>query len=229
MEHADLYMSYVEKYPMDFSNQNDAGIMIVTEKQEIERIESVVKRRLVTEGKPIEWAEVGVVYQDAYLTILRDAVLFQPGAFEGTYIRLFNRNRSNGVVILPLYNGNVYLLRIFRHALRKYVLEVPRGFGESGMSDEQNALRELREEIGAVAKTIHNLGYAVENSGLGNARTALFYVDIERLDKPSEDKEGISNIIPVPVENVVNMIKSGEIEDSFTITIIAKALMMGYI
>jgi ADP-ribose pyrophosphatase len=229
MKEYEHYMRCISEFPQAFANSDDARVEIVTDKKSMTAIEKTQMSRLRNKGLPEEWGEVGVVFQDEYVTILRDAVLFQPDGTPGTYIRNFKANSAPGVVILPVYNGQVCLLRIFRHSLRRYVLEVPRGFGNKGETDEQNALRELSEEIKGSVNEIHSMGYVIENSGLGDARAALFFADLSEMPTVIENGEGIEKIEFVSTNKFLQLIKDGEIEDSYTITSAARAILNGYI
>lgn len=226
---AEQYYEFIKQYPYAFENPPGAGIEIVRDKEGIAQIEAAMKARMMEKGYPEEWCEVGVVFQDAYMTILRDAVLFQPENLPGAYIRSFKADNAPGVVILPLWNNKVCLLKIFRHALRRFVFEIPRGFGKKGETDEQNALRELKEEIGSSVKTLHNLGYVVENSGLGDAHAALFLAELDSIPKLYEREEGIERIITLPISEFLQMISDGVIEDSYTIVAATRAMLRGYI
>ena len=128
MKNESQYFHYMEIFPQMFDRPFDAGIELVTDREHIRDIESIMKSRLREKGQPEEWADVGVVFQDAYMTVLRDAVIFKPSGVPGTYIRQFSTSSAYGTVILPIFDGKVCLLRIFRHALRKFVFELPRGF-----------------------------------------------------------------------------------------------------
>ncbi|MGP3928192.1 hypothetical protein [Streptomyces sp. 8N616] len=69
-----------------------------------------------------------MVYEDAYVMLLRDPVRFPDGR-TGTYIRSVSAMQEPGCVVLPLLGGEVVLLEHFRHATRSWHWEVPRGFG----------------------------------------------------------------------------------------------------
>jgi ADP-ribose pyrophosphatase len=225
------YLQLIDSYPDEFKNPPDAnlGIHIATDPAVIDTVEEEMKKRLAAKGLPEQWAEVGVVYQDQYSMIVRDAVFFQPGNKSGTYIRRFTPGEISGVVILPVYRQSVCLIRIFRHALRRYVLELPRGFSNPGQTSLQNAERELFEEIGGKASHIYDMGSMIENSGMGNAKAVLFYADLEEVGPGSEENEGIEKIVFVPIKEFSEMIRNGSLEDSFTLCAALRAVLLGYL
>ncbi|MDR0904392.1 MAG: NUDIX hydrolase [Ruminococcus sp.] len=229
MRNVELYFEYINKYPDKFTNADRSGTELVCDKAGIMEIEEIMKRRMRENGKPEEWAEIGVVYQDCYITILRDAVLFKPHNTPGTYIRQFNAGSVCGVVILPICGDEVCLLRIFRHSLRRYVYELPRGFGNLGETEEQNALREFNEEVGGTVRSIHCLGYVYENTGISDSKTALFLAEIERETKPSEPDESIDKVFFMHIPEFLQMISDGRVEDGFTLAAVSRALVTGVI
>jgi ADP-ribose pyrophosphatase len=225
------YLKLIDSYPDAFKNPTEAnfGIHIATDPAAMDTVEEEMRKRLTAKGLPEQWADVGVVYQDQYSMIVRDAVYFQPGNKPGTYIRRFTPGEVSGVVILPVYRQSVCMIRIFRHALRRYVLELPRGFSDPGQTPLQNAERELLEEIGGKASHIYDMGSMVENSGMGNAKAVLFYADLQEVGFGSEENEGIEKIVYVPVEEFTGMIRDGSLEDSFTLCAALRAMLMGHL
>jgi len=229
MKNESQYFHYMEIFPQMFEKPFDAGIELVTDRDHIRDIETTVKSRLREKGQPEEWADVGVVFQDTYMTVLRDAVIFKPSGVPGTYIRQFNSSSACGVVILPIFNGKVCLLRIFRHALRKFAFELPRGFGVDGQTNEENATRELAEEIGGEVKELHSLGVIAVDSGIGNIFASLFFAELQGELKSSESDEGIDKIMLVSIKEFLCMIRDGEIYDSFTLAATVRAVLQGYL
>jgi hypothetical protein len=72
------------------------------------------------------------------------------------------------------------------------------------------------------------MGYMIENSGMGNAKAALFYADLEELG-PASKEEGIEKIALVPVKKFAEMIRDGSLEDSFTLCAALRAILLGYL
>src|SRR5258706_15001143 len=111
--------------------------------------------------------------------ILRDAVRF-PGGAPGTYIRFIgNVDSGPSAIVLPLYREQVLLVRRFRHATRSWHLEIPIGTGMKGLSGEENARRELAEEIGAAASRLVSIGELEDGAGLTGSPAELFYAEVE--------------------------------------------------
>lgn len=128
------YLAFAKAHPKLFANPSEGGITILLSEEEIQEAEAQMVQWLESKGMPTEWARVGIVYRDQYALILRDAVRF-PGGFLGTYIRFVGEEDDPpGVIVLPVYQGQVLLIRHFRHATRSWHTEIPRGFGKKGLS-----------------------------------------------------------------------------------------------
>lgn len=218
----DAYLAFARSRPDLFTNPPGAIIRILLDPAEIQQVEADVVTRLRSRGLPEEWARVGIVYRDQYMTLLRDAVQFPDGSL-GTYIRFVDWGDGvPGVIVLPNYRGNVVLERHFRHATRTWHLELPRGFGAPGLSPEENARRELEEEIGAVVARLESLGMVYPDAGASTENDALFYAEIESYTVP-EEHEAISELLLVTVDEFERKMRDGEITDGFTLMAYARA------
>jgi len=82
----------------------------------------------------------------------------------------------SGVGILPMVDGKYALLKIYRHILKNYFWEIPRGFVEEGEENIETARRELLEETGLVCEkdNIFSLGFIAPDAGIISARMHLF-------------------------------------------------------
>ena len=81
-----------------------------------------------------------------------------------------------GVSVLPVMQGKYGLIRVYRHPLRDYVWEVPRGFIDEGVSVLASAMRELDEETGLSCKAedMRSMGMIAPEAGTMAARVHLF-------------------------------------------------------
>jgi len=167
----------------------------------------------------------GVRYEDDYYLLLRDAVRFRDES-TGAYIRLIPVAGHGGAAVLPLVGENVVLLRHQRHATRASHWEIPRGFGSIGEPPDKTARRETTEELGVPDPELVELGGIHPDTGASNVFTKLYLARLTGLGK-IETNEGIDKSSEVPVDQLVSMVLSGEITDSFTLAAILLARLRG--
>lgn len=169
--------------------------------------------------------DAGVVYQDPFVLLVRDTVRFRDGRVGG-YIRLLHTAGSAGAAILAIYQGEIVLLRHFRHATRTWHWEIPRGFAEQGEATFLTASRETEEELGVRPYQLRRLGRIHTDTGLSPAVVELFLADLQSLGLP-EHNEGIDLVQTVSPEQFDDMTRAEEITDSFTIAAVAMARLHG--
>jgi ADP-ribose pyrophosphatase len=127
-------------------------------------------------------------------------------------------HHGEGVGILPVDpDGNIYLVRQYRHPLFKHVLEIPAGIAEQGENPEDCAAREIEEEIGYRPQKLTFLVAANNTVGLSNDRIHLYLA--EGLVKTSQnlDEDEIIEVEKYSLAECEKMIETGEIIDSKTI------------
>ncbi|MFJ6798260.1 NUDIX hydrolase [Streptomyces sp. NPDC091268] len=167
----------------------------------------------------------GVVYQDRYLTLVRDPVRFPDGR-EGTYIRSVGTTVEAGCVVVPLLGGEVVLIEHFRHATRSWHWELPRGFGTGGLTDRANAAKEIAEEIGAAVSELVPLGVLHPDTGMVGDRVLLFAARIDAVGALATG-EGIRSALTVPFAEAEAMVADGRITDAFTMAALLRARLAG--
>ncbi len=215
------YFALVKAHPELFRNPDGAGFRILLEEAEIAEAERTVADQLAKHGAPAAWAEVGVAFQDQYLLLLRDAVRFTDGSL-GTYIRMVDPDGSfPGVVIMPVWQGQVLLIRHFRHATRQWHLEIPRGFGMDADA-EVSARRELAEEISASGIRLVELGNMYPDAGAESSVVALFFAEVQSYGT-ADSHEGITDILPTPLAAFEQMIADGDLTDGYLLAAYARA------
>ena len=174
---------------------------------------------------------LGVVAETPYVYFVVDLVKTigkdnQPWHY--TYLRLLFRKQLQGaintVVLGTIANpelgqlNDVVLVEQERHATGVLHLELPRGFGEVGLTGEQNALKELKEETGYIGEKAFLLGATYTDTGITNAKVSFFHVPItQKVDATPELREAIQQVQLISVNEIWNKIQRSEIMDSFTI------------
>ncbi len=223
------YFSLFTNHPQMFNNKGMA-FRIEKSKEIINSWEEEEVNKLQKQGKPIDWAKIGVVYEDPYIFLLRDLIEFPNGKM-GSYFRLFNRSElsgGRGTVILPVFNEMIVIQRQFRHPIRSWSWEFPRGFGEEYLGAKENAIKEVFEEIEGEVSELIDLGLYHSNTGLEGNQVALFYAKLSSLGKPNI-AEGIREIKLINVLELEKMISSAIITDGFTIAAYTRAKLMNLI
>lgn len=222
------YLELMLSEPELFLNSPEKiSVAIETSPQKIAAVEQSMREKLLARGLPAHYAEVGIMYRDQYLMIVRDAVSFPDGS-RGTYVRILQKNRHANAVILPKCGDNFVLVRHFRHATRSFSLEIPRGFGEPGISAEQNAEKEIREEIEGAIASIADMGVIHPDAGMTNNFARLFFAELVSCGK-TEKREGISQICLLDAESLKAAVRKGDITDAYTVSAVAKAMLFGFI
>jgi ADP-ribose pyrophosphatase len=228
----DHYSQLLRTHPNLFENEK-ASIKTILDEDMIDEWNKNTITSLQEKTLPIEWAEIGVVFDDPRIIILRDLVEF-PGGFRNGYIIIYNRafleKGSAGVVVLPERDGKILLMHNFRHATRQWHWEIPRGFGEPGVSAEDQAKVEAKEEIGVEPENIElvALGTLYNNTGLEGNPIDLFFAHITTLGILNQEI-GTDELRWVSVSELEKMIADGDITDGFTIATYVRAKLKGLI
>ncbi len=165
---------------------------------------------------------VPIVFENKYLTLVNDPVRF-PNGKDGHYLRALHPVEVQGRhgTVMVTRKGNQYvLLRLFRHPTRSWELEFPRGFAEPDLSAEENARKEVREELGVEVTAIEEIGVICPNTGLLATRAHVFLVELESLpqaDGEEQAAEAIESFRWVNQTDLMKLIRSGEIRCAFTL------------
>jgi ADP-ribose pyrophosphatase len=122
------------------------------------------------------------------------------------------------VAIVPVdAQGNVLLVRQYRHAPGKELLEIPAGGIDPGEDAETAVKREMGEETGFSPRSIKRLGGFYSSPGFCTEYLHLFLAtDLVPNRLEAEDTEGIQ-VVKVRPEDLEGLIRSEVICDSKSI------------
>ncbi|MFZ2008077.1 MAG: NUDIX hydrolase [Stellaceae bacterium] len=225
MDHRERYRSLLNARPALAQNL-PGGIDVITDPAGIERVESAMAQRFASKGLPRDWARAGVFYEDPYIMVLRDAVIFPDGQ-PGLYHRAIGRHDGpTGVAILGKYRGDVILVRHFRHPTRAWHLEIPRGAIAGDENATQMAHVEISEEIGGTISSMTQMGVIHGASAFMRHRVVLVYAEFTAIGTPALG-EGVGDIVPIPPARLEQLIRDSEITDSFTVAAAYHARLRG--
>ncbi|MFZ2538564.1 MAG: NUDIX hydrolase [Oscillospiraceae bacterium] len=202
------YISLLKTYPNLFRDNPNMHIIL----NENELLEYSEKHK----------CELGIVYENDFYRVIADLISDQAGR-KYVYTRVLHTAETNGVVIVPLFHNKFVLLKQFRHGTRVYEYEFPRGFGEVGYSPEENAIKELLEELSGSVRSCEYLGQIVSDTGMTGGVVDVFAAELDSIGKP-EVAEGIEDYLILTQEEIDAMILSSSIRDTFTLSAYLKYL-----
>jgi ADP-ribose pyrophosphatase len=165
-----------------------------------------------------------VIYDGRALKVRVDTVQKPNGK---TTTREIVEHKDCVAVVVLDHKDNVILVKQYRKAVGKLLLEIPAG---SIDDDEQpiNAVRrELQEEIGYLPNKVDRLGGFYSSPGYSTEYLHLYlatYLIASRLE--AEDTDEIE-IVRVPLSKIPSLIASGEICDAKSIAGLLRVISLG--
>jgi ADP-ribose pyrophosphatase len=211
------YFELVRRRPEQYVNPPGDIYEILLEPNQIAHAQAEALRVRRRDGLPADDTRVGVLADDPFLMVTRDAVRFADGSY-GLYNRLMV---PSGAAILPVLGDRIVLLNRFRHGTRMWHLEAPRG-SFSGASHEDDARRELFEEIGANALEMMDLGFLHSTTGCLDEMHHLYMARIDGLGSP-EKHEAIVDFAQLTVTETERKISASDITDGPTLALFLRA------
>ena len=127
-------------------------------------------------------------------------------------------SHDGSAVIVPVFaDKTVALVKQYRHAAGKYLLEIPAGSLNKDENPETGARRELEEEIGVTAGNLELLLEFYVSPGFLSEKMFVFLAtDLTETTQNLEDDELIE-IEKFTFEQAFQMIRQNKIEDAKTI------------
>ena len=122
-----------------------------------------------------------------------------------------------GATIVPVDDErNIYMVKQFRIATGKVLLETPAGKLEAGEDPFECARRELTEETGLTAEKISHISSYYPTPGYCNEVINIYLAEGLSQHRPHRDEGEFLHIVKIPFEEALKMVVDGTIEDSKT-------------
>ena len=147
----------------------------------------------------------------------------------GESVRDVVEHTGGAIMVAVTDEGKILMEKQYRKPLESEFLELPAGKADPDEDPEVTAVRELKEETGYTAGSVKHLVSFYPTCGYSNEHLHIYICrDIVAGEKDWDDDECIELIEMYPDE-IIEKIKSGEIEDSKTMIGVLYARVMNEI
>jgi len=169
--------------------------------------------------KPIVPQQIRKVFEGRIFTVQVETItLPKGGRFDAEIIR-----HPGSVVLVPITSdGGIILVRQYRHAIGRWVWELPAGSLKHGEDPQKAAARECQEEIGLIPSSVEKLGSLFPTPGYCDEEMNLYRLTGLRAPgggdtaaQPDEDEDIESKAFSVA--EIRAMVGRGEIIDMKTV------------
>src|SRR5699024_5038629 len=123
------------------------------------------------------------------------------------------------VAIIPVTDdGKLIMVKQFRKALEKTIIEIPAGRIEPNEDPKRTAIRELEEETGYGTKHMTYLQSFATSPGVADEIIHVYVAkDLFKIDNPADgDEDEFIDLLTVTIEEAEALVASGDIYDAKT-------------
>lgn len=156
-----------------------------------------------------------LLYRGRIFTLIKENITLENGVTTNLDII---RHPGASAVVPILHNHRVILIRQYRHAVEGFIWEIPAGTLDENETPLQCAKRELREEAGFSADVWEKLGEITPVPAYSDERIHVFLATDLAPAEQKLDRDEILNVHEVKIDDAVEMIYGGEIQDGKTIS-----------
>ena len=155
-----------------------------------------------------------LLYDGKIIRVERDTVRLEDGS-EAT--REVVRH-PGGVCVLALTDQDEALIvRQFRYPYREVTVEIPAGKLEYGEDPADCAVRELKEEAGAVSRRFESLGSLFPTPAYDKEVIYMYLArDLILTQEQALDEDEFLDVVTVPLKEAVDMVMRNELPDAKT-------------
>jgi ADP-ribose pyrophosphatase len=157
--------------------------------------------------------ESSKVFEGRLISVRKDTVRLPNGCTSTREVVV----HPGAVAIVPmLEDGRVILVKQYRHAVGKILMEIPAGTLHPDETPEECALRELMEEVGYSASRLEKLASIYLAPGYSTELIHLFLATELHLADGETDEDEFLKPVTLTLDEAISLIADGGIQDAKT-------------
>lgn len=155
------------------------------------------------------------VYKGNIISMYRDHI-----TIDDTQNVIFDYIDHKGAAAMIPVNkdGNILMVSQYRNAINRDTLEIPAGGMNLGETMLECAMRECEEETGYRPKNAEHLIDIYTTVAFCNEKIGIFYTEELETTKQHLDDDEYINVKAYPIDELIQMIYDGKINDAKTIS-----------
>ena len=152
-----------------------------------------------------------IVYSNPWFRVIQDG--------KNHFVEEPNSNNAAAVLVRH-HNGYFILVELFRPSIGKTVIEIPRGYADTGERSDECAIREVLEETGyqIPPEQITRIGSLTPNSGILSSCVDIYFGKVGDKDKITSPDGEVKRIVMLSDQEIRRHIVAELITDSFTLS-----------
>ncbi|QQR92302.1 MAG: NUDIX hydrolase [Candidatus Iainarchaeum archaeon] len=160
----------------------------------------------------------GLIYENKWARLRHDQVVAPDGS-NTTYT--FIEKPDCVAIIARNRDGGIYLIREYRYPVQQTLWQLPAGGFEKGLTFQENAQKELKEETGITAQKWEKLGHIFIHPG--SESTCMHVFLAQELDEKNvgthgqETNEAIEHIEKISPQKLDQLIRDNAIVCGWTL------------
>ena len=165
-----------------------------------------------------------LIFDGKVLHVFRDKIALPNGkSSTREYIK-----HNGAVCVIPVTaEREVVCVRQYRYAVGQVLLEIPAGKLDTPQEDPREAaLRELREETGAVCGRLTDLGVYLGSPALIGETIHMYLAEDLVFGDTDPDEDEFLDIVRIPLADLVELVMAGQVPDGKTQAAVLRAARM---
>lgn len=155
-----------------------------------------------------------LVYKGAWISMYTDSMAFANGNFANWD---FIHHNGAAAMVAEDSDGKIIMIRQWRPGAEEEILELPAGGINQGEEPLTAAVRELREETGALCETAEPLLMIQPSPAYNDEKVHMFYCKVTGYTDLELDANEYVTVERYPLKELISMILNGRISDSKTV------------